>query len=74
MRGTKYSRQHDYHDADLDAEEYWDFTLKEMAESDIPAMVQKIFDVSASCKKVTLMGHSLGTNNIVYSLAKSKNA
>ena len=74
MRGSRYSREHVRFDADIDSRQYWNFNLKQIGLEDISAIVEKITKTSKTCKKITLMGHSLGTNNIVYSLVEAKGA
>ena len=60
VRGTEYSRKHKYFDADKDPQ-YWNYDNSDIGEFDIYAMLKKITNVSTSCKKITLMGHSMGT-------------
>lgn len=74
MRGSRYSREHIHLDADIDSRQYWNFNLKQIGVEDISAIVEKITRNNKDCKKITLMGHSLGTNNIVYSLVEAKGA
>ncbi|TYZ66241.1 hypothetical protein PybrP1_001772, partial [[Pythium] brassicae (nom. inval.)] len=57
-RGTPYSREHlEYTTADA---AFWDFSFEDMAEYDLPAMINHVLDVS---KRPTLsyIGHSAGT-------------
>jgi len=71
-RGTKYSRTHATLSPDDAA--YWKFEFLDIAEKDVPAIVEKIVEVNGTCKKVTLVGHSQGAQNILTSLAKSSRA
>jgi len=74
MRGSMYSRAHVSLDPDNDDAEFWDFGLSEPAERDLPAIIKKIHAVSTTCKKVTIVAHSLGTNHTINSLSKATNA
>lgn len=57
-RGTKYSRAHTTLNADTNSEKYWDFDYISIAKNDVKAFVKKIVEVTRTCKKVTLVGHS----------------
>lgn len=52
-------------------EEHWDFTWAEMGEFDIPALVNKMIEVTEK-PKVTLMGYSQGGAQMFYALAKNQ--
>ena len=71
MRGTRYSRENKKWDADADKEEFWDYDFSDLAKEDVPAMIKKIIEVNGSCTKVSLVGHSLGSQNIINLLSQS---
>lgn len=72
-RGTRYSRTNASLDANNDAA-YWNFNFEDIAAMDVPAFVEKIVEVSGTCKKVTLVGHSQGGQNAIFSTALASNA
>lgn len=80
MRGTPNSRSFSSGaDAVTNEQAYWDFSVTEMGEFDVEAMVKKVYQdyssrFSGNCKKVQLVGHSLGTTEILISLSKSSGA
>ena len=49
--------------------ERWNFSWAEMGTIDIPAIVDKIIEVTGQ-EKVTLMGYSQGSSQMYYGLAK----
>jgi pimeloyl-ACP methyl ester carboxylesterase len=71
-RGTKNSRTHATLSPDSSA--FWDFDFVDIAEMDVPAIVEKIVEVNGNCKKVTVVAHSQGAQNILVSLASSTRA
>ena len=73
IRGTEYSRRHKVYDADFDPQ-FWNFENSDIAENDVHAMVKKIFKESETCRKITLMGHSMGSMQILNLLSKSTRA
>ena len=62
LRGTEWSKTHE--NADITSQDYWDFTIKEIAEYDIPTFVSTILakraEAGLPCQKVNLLGHSMG--------------
>ena len=79
MRGSGPSRTHklDYYDADgwLHRDGFfWEFDYNDLAEEDLPAMIKKVYEVSGHCKKVTVIGHSLGATILPNGLSKSEHA
>ena len=58
VRGTHYSLSHEYLSADNP--EFWVFSWQEMAEYDLPAMVDWVISVTNQ-KQVYYIGHSQGT-------------
>lgn len=71
LRGTRYSRNNVFWNADTDDAQYWNFDLSSYAEEDLPAMVKTIVKESASCKKVSIVGHSMGTTVNLNAMSKS---
>ncbi|BES90743.1 lipase 3-like [Nesidiocoris tenuis] len=67
-RGTVYSRKHAKYDPNNDFE-FWDFSFVEMAEMDLPAVIDFVLEKS---KQTSLfyVGHSLGTTILLVTLAK----
>uniref|UniRef100_A0A0N4ZPD0 Abhydro_lipase domain-containing protein n=1 Tax=Parastrongyloides trichosuri TaxID=131310 RepID=A0A0N4ZPD0_PARTI len=58
MRGNSFSKRHI--NKNLPLNQYWDFTWDQMAEYDLPAMINKVLNVTGG-KKVSYIGHSQGT-------------
>ena len=59
MRGNQFSKSHLDYDASLNSD-YWDFSFDEMAQYDLPAIVNLI-KKRDGVDKVDYMGHSQGT-------------
>lgn len=59
IRGNRYSREH----ASLktDSKSYWNFSWHDVAEHDLPAIIDHILKVKGSGTKITYIGHSMGT-------------
>lgn len=74
LRGTRYSRQNQAWNADSNASSYWNYDLNDYAEEDVPAMVKKIIEVAGDCKKVSIVGHSLGAQAQINMLSKTTQA
>lgn len=80
MRGTPNSRSFaSGADATVNEQAYWDFSVSEIGEFDVQAMVKKVYEdywarFDNTCHKVQLVGHSLATTEILISLAKSTQA
>lgn len=74
------SRTHDLWSYDPDGyfafqeANYWEFDYNDVAEQDIQAVIEKVIEVNGDCKKVTLVGHSLGATLIPNALSKSSRA
>lgn len=67
-RGTKLSRRHTSLDPDLDAKQFWDFSLHEIGVYDLPAMIDYILGIT-NYDKLSLVGHSQGGTNFLIMLA-----
>lgn len=59
IRGNIYSREHTH--LKIDSESYWNFSWHDVAQHDIPAIIDYIIDVKGRNTKITYMGHSMGT-------------
>ena len=60
IRGTEYGREHKRYDPDSDPQ-FWNFDNSDIAENDVYAMIRTISEKSDTCRKITLMGHSMGS-------------
>lgn len=58
-RGNRFSKMHKYLDCNFHRK-YWDFSFQEMAEYDLPAIFEFIFE-QTGCSSLTYIGHSQGT-------------
>lgn len=65
-RGDLYSRKHKTFS--VDSEEFWDFTMYEQAKYDVVSSINFVLSKS-NYDKVTLVGHSMGSANIVVLLS-----
>uniref|UniRef100_A0A0K0EQF6 Abhydro_lipase domain-containing protein n=1 Tax=Strongyloides stercoralis TaxID=6248 RepID=A0A0K0EQF6_STRER len=70
MRGNSYSKTHI--NPNLPLNDYWEFTWDEMAKYDIPAMVDKVLNITNS-KKLYYIGHSQGTLTMFTKLNEDPN-
>jgi len=59
-RGNTYSRNHTFLDPDSQRDGFWDFTWDEMAHYDIPAMIEKVLELTGETE-LFYAGHSMGT-------------
>lgn len=59
MRGNVYSRAHTKYNPDVD-EAFWDFSWDEMAQDDLPSMINYILTLTQH-SKIAYVGHSQGT-------------
>lgn len=59
IRGNKYSREH--LTLKTNSKEYWDFSWHEVAEFDIPAVIDYIRRLKGADTRITYIGHSMGT-------------
>ena len=66
-RGNKHSRRHTKYNPDKDAA-FWEFTLQDMADRDLPATLGYVFNVTK--QKMYYLGHSQGT--IIMNVALSQ--
>lgn len=60
IRGNKYSREHTFLKTNTKA--YWDFSWHEVAEHDVPAVIDYIMEIKGDATKITFIGHSMGTS------------
>lgn len=58
-RGNKYCRNHESLNADKD-KKFWDFSLHEMGQYDLPAMIDFIL-LTTKREKLSYIGHSQGS-------------
>ena len=70
-RGNTYSRSHIELDPDYDASEFWAFDWQEMGLGDLPAVIDYIRLVTDQ-PKIAYIGHSQGTTQMFYALAKDE--
>ena len=59
IRGTQFSRSHLDYDSSLNSE-YWDFSFDQMAQYDLPAVINYVKEKD-NVEKVYYIGHSQGT-------------
>ena len=71
-RGTQYSNVND-RDGSWTDKERWDFSWAEMGRYDQPANISKILAVTGK-PKLTYIGYSQGTSQMIYGLAKGHDA
>jgi len=76
LRGSGPSRAHRRRGRNPDGDgalddNYWEFDYNNLAEEDLPAMIRRVIAVNGSCKKVTLIGYSLGGTILANGLSKS---
>ena len=69
VRGTQFSRSHLDYDSSLNSE-YWDFSFDQMAEYDLPAVINYVKQRD-NVEKVYYIGHSQGT--LIFFLAYMNN-
>lgn len=70
-RGNRFSRKHRDFDPEGDADSkkrFWDFSFQEMAEEDLPALLNFITDKTKQ-EKLTYIGHQQGNTQMLYALA-----
>lgn len=70
MRGTPYSKKHEYLDSSDPDSGYWNFSWDKKGMLDIPATIERIKFVS-DVDKVVYMGASQGTTVMFYALTQS---
>lgn len=51
--------------------EYWDFDWEEIAQNDVPKVLETVFKISGTCIKAAWYGHSAGMNIILRAIASS---
>jgi len=59
-RGNTYSRNHTFLNPDEGEDGFWDFTWDEMAHYDLPAMIEKVLELTGETE-LFYAGHSMGT-------------
>jgi len=59
-RGNTYSRNHTFLNPDNQREGFWDFTWDEMAHYDLPAMIERVLELTGETE-LYYAGHSMGT-------------
>merc|ERR1712123_243854 len=59
-RGNTYSRNHTFLNPDQQREGFWDFTWDEMGHYDLPAMVERVLELTGE-SELFYAGHSMGT-------------
>jgi len=59
-RGNTYSRDHIFLNPDEQSGGFWDFTWDEMAHYDLPAMIEKVLELTGETE-LFYAGHSMGT-------------
>ncbi|XP_011557735.3 lipase 3 [Plutella xylostella] len=59
IRGNKYSREHAW--LKTDSKSYWNFSWHDVAQHDVPAIIDYIMKLKGSGTKITYIGHSMGT-------------
>jgi len=70
-RGNTFSNTHIEYDKDKNERKYWDFSWAEMGLYDLPAMFDKVTDVTG-VEKLSYIGHSQGTTQMFYALAETQ--
>ena len=70
MRGTPYSRKHEYLDSNDPDSGYWNFSWDKKGMLDVPATIDRIKFVS-DVDKVVYMGASQGTTVMFYALTQT---
>ena len=58
--GYQNGRNHTFLDPDNQREGFWDFTWDEMAHYDLPAMIEKVLELTGETE-MFYAGHSMGT-------------
>ena len=59
-RGNTYSRNHSFLNPDNQRDGFWDFTWDEMAHYDLPAMIERVLELTGETE-LFYAGHSMGT-------------
>ena len=79
VRGTRRSKEHLYWSPDSngsDYKDYWDFDFNAIAHRDMPVFIRQMKEnlhensAAAECKKITLLGHSAGSQYIINTTIK----
>lgn len=65
-RGSAYSREHE-HLSVMD-NKYWDFSFQEMAQHDVPAVLDYIYRLNGQKQKILAVGHSQGSTQLLASI------
>lgn len=69
-RGTEFSSKHEYLDSNKFDSDYWDFSLDDSAEYDLPASINYIKE-KTGVSKINYLAHSMGT--IIFYMLYSRN-
>ncbi|XP_041969869.1 lipase 3-like [Aricia agestis] len=69
VRGNTYSRAHV--SLNTDTFHFWNFTFHEVAQHDLPAVINYIMDLKGKDAKIDYIGHSMGTT-ILFALLSTK--
>jgi len=67
-RTFPYSRVHDDIDSDADYD-FWDYTVQDIAEQDVPKVLEVVLEQSETCQKVSWFGHATATDIMLRALA-----
>ncbi|KAI5633529.1 alpha/beta-hydrolase lipase region domain-containing protein [Phthorimaea operculella] len=59
VRGNTYSRAHKY--KTTDSAEFWNFSIQDVAEYDLPAVIDYILKQKTGNEKINYIGYSMGT-------------
>ena len=70
-RGNTFSDMHVKWDKKKDKKEYWNFSWAEMGLYDLPAMFDKVTEITGR-EKMAYIGHSMGTTQMFYALAETQ--
>jgi len=70
-RGTSYPEYSDHTEFDVwfNPEQFWNFTIDSMAEFDVPAMLDYIFQ-ETSATNVSYIGHNIGASSLLKAMEK----
>jgi len=70
-RGNRYSRQHQFKDADS-CDEYWNFSFEEIVAYDFPAAIEFVLG-HCGAKTLSFIGHGQGTTILLAALSQRLN-
>lgn len=72
-RGNKYSRKNVHFHADLQSENFFDYSFEDLAKFDVPALLDYVIHATGR-PKVSFVGHSQGTAQMFAALAMNEEA